>query len=280
MIVESGSTRTEWALVEDQQLVQHAFTEGLNPYFQTRREISRSVRLGLPEVFFKKKLEQVHYYGAGCNSLEKRNTLGASLVAQFKTPIQVESDLLAAARGLFKTEAGIACILGTGSNSCFYNGKIIVKNVRSGGYILGDEGSGAVIGMKFLSDVLKGLSPAGVTSDFFDKFRTTPNDIMESVYNRPFPNRYLASVAYFLADYMTVDYVASLVTNSFFDFFRRNIRQYDYQSYPTRFVGSLAYRYADPLRDVAKEFGVTVDKIEETAMKGLIDFHSLVIDEP
>ncbi|MGN0309903.1 MAG: hypothetical protein ACI4C3_04870 [Bacteroides sp.] len=280
LIVESGSTRTEWALVEDQQLVQHAFTEGLNPYFQTRREISRSVRLGLPEVFFKKKLEQVHYYGAGCNSLEKRNTLGASLVAQFKTPIQVESDLLAAARGLFKTEAGIACILGTGSNSCFYNGKIIVKNVRSGGYILGDEGSGAVIGMKFLSDVLKGLSPAGVTSDFFDKFRTTPNDIMESVYNRPFPNRYLASVAYFLADYMTVDYVASLVTNSFFDFFRRNIRQYDYQSYPTRFVGSLAYRYADPLRDVAKEFGVTVDKIEETAMKGLIDFHSLVIDEP
>ncbi|MGN0256897.1 MAG: hypothetical protein ACI4CA_00755 [Bacteroides sp.] len=280
LIVESGSTRTEWALVEDQQLIQHAFTEGLNPYFQTRREISRSVRLGLPEVFFKKKLEQVHYYGAGCNSLEKRNTLGASLVAQFKTPIQVESDLLAAARGLFKTEAGIACILGTGSNSCFYNGKIIAKNVRSGGYILGDEGSGAVIGMKFLSDVLKGLSPAGVTSDFFDKFRTTPNDIMESVYNRPFPNRYLASVAYFLADYMTVDYVASLVTGSFFDFFRRNIRQYDYLSYPTRFVGSLAYRYAEPLRDVAKEFGVTVDKIEETAMRGLIDFHSLVIDEP
>ena len=124
------------------------------------------------------------------------------------------------------------------------------------------------------------VSPAGVTSDFFDKFRTTPNDIMESVYNRPFPNRYLASVAYFLADYMTVDYVASLVTGSFFDFFRRNIRQYDYLSYPTRFVGSLAYRYAEPLRDVAKEFGVTVDKIEETAMRGLIDFHSLVIDEP
>lgn len=280
LIAESGSTRTEWALVEDQQLIQHAFTEGLNPYFQTRREISRSVRLGLPEVFFKKKLEQVHYYGAGCNSLEKRNTLGASLVAQFKTPIQVESDLLAAARGLFKTEAGIACILGTGSNSCFYNGKIIVKNVRSGGYILGDEGSGAVIGMKFLSDVLKGLSPAGVTSDFLDKFRTTPNDIMESVYNRPFPNRYLASAAYFLADYMAVDYVASLVTGNFMDFFRRNIRQYDYQSYPTRFVGSLAYRYADVLRDVAHEFGVTVDLIEETAMRGLIEFHSMNIDEP
>ena len=110
LIAESGSTRTEWALVEDNRLIQRAFTEGLNPFFQTRREISRSVRLGLPEHFFKRKLEQVYYYGAGCTSYEKKNVLGASLVAQFKTPIQVESDLLAAARGLFKCEAGIACI--------------------------------------------------------------------------------------------------------------------------------------------------------------------------
>ena len=161
LIAESGSTRTEWALVEDNHLIQRVFTEGLNPFFQTRREISRSVRLGLPETFFKRKLEQVYYYGAGCTSYEKKNVLGASLVAQFKTPIQVESDLLAAARGLFKCEAGIACILGTGSNSCFYNGKIIVKNVRAGGYILGDEGSGAVLGKHFLSDVLKGLSSTG-----------------------------------------------------------------------------------------------------------------------
>ena len=112
LIAESGSTRTEWALVEDNRLIQRAFTEGLNPFFQTRREISRSVRLGLPEHFFKRKLEQVYYYGAGCTSYEKKNVLGASLVAQFKTPIQVESDLLAAARGLFKCEAGIACIFG------------------------------------------------------------------------------------------------------------------------------------------------------------------------
>ena len=171
LIAESGSTRTEWALVEDNRLIQRAFTEGLNPFFQTRREISRSVRLGLPEHFFKRKLEQVYYYGAGCTSYEKKNVLGASLVAQFKTPIQVESDLLAAARGLFKCEAGIACILGTGSNSCFYDGKIVVKNVRAGGYILGDEGSGAVLGKMFLSDVLKGLAPKDVTADFFEKFR-------------------------------------------------------------------------------------------------------------
>lgn len=202
LIAESGSTRTEWALVEDNHLVQRVFTEGLNPFFQTRREISRSVRLGLPESFFKKKLDQVYYYGAGCSSYEKKNILGASLVAQFKTPIQVESDLLAAARGLFKCEAGIACILGTGSNSCFYDGKIIVKNVKAAGYILGDEGSGAVLGKLFLADLLKGLAPKELANEFHEKFRISVNDVMESVYNLPFPNRFLGTIAYFLGDYM------------------------------------------------------------------------------
>ena len=261
LIAESGSTRTEWALVEDNRLIQRAFTEGLNPFFQTRREISRSVRLGLPEHFFKRKLEQVYYYGAGCTSYEKKN-------------------LLAAARGLFKCEAGIACILGTGSNSCFYDGKIVVKNVRAGGYILGDEGSGAVLGKMFLSDVLKGLAPKDVTADFFEKFRISPNEVMESVYNRPFPNRFLSTISYFLADYTNDDYVFELITGNLRNFFIRNVCQYDYKNYPIRFVGSLAYSYATILREVAREFGIELEIIEETPMNGLIEFHSLNIEEP
>lgn len=279
LIAESGSTRTEWVLVEDNNLIQRAFTEGLNPFFQTRREISRSLRLGLPELFFKKKLEQVYFYGAGCSSHEKRNILGASLVAQFKTPIQVESDLLAAARGLFKCEAGIACILGTGSNSCFYDGKIISKNVKAGGYILGDEGSGAVMGKYFLSDVLKGLAPKDITSDFYDKFRINANEVMESVYNRPFPNRFLATISYFLADYLDDDYVYSLITNNLRSFFTRNVCQYDYLSYPVRFVGSLAYHYADLLREIAREFGINLEVIEETSINGLIEYHAMNREE-
>lgn len=245
LIAESGSTRTEWALVEDNHLVQRVFTEGLNPFFQTRREISRSVRLGLPESFFKKKLDQVYYYGAGCSSYEKKNILGASLVAQFKTPIQVESDLLAAARGLFKCEAGIACILGTGSNSCFYDGKIIVKNVKAAGYILGDEGSGAVLGKLFLADLLKGLAPKELANEFHEKFRISVNDVMESVYNLPFPNRFLGTIAYFLGDYMDNEYVYNLLTNNLRSFFNLNVCQYDYINYPIRFVGSLAYAYPE-----------------------------------
>ena len=279
LIAESGSTRTEWALVEDNHLVQRVFTEGLNPFFQTRREISRSVRLGLPESFFKKKLDQVYYYGAGCSSYEKKNILGASLVAQFKTPIQVESDLLAAARGLFKCEAGIACILGTGSNSCFYDGKIIVKNVKAAGYILGDEGSGAVLGKLFLADLLKGLAPKELANEFHEKFRSSVNDVMESVYNLPFPNRFLGTIAYFLGDYMDNEYVYNLLTNNLRSFFNRNVCQYDYINYPIRFVGSLAYAYPDILQEVAQEFGVEIDVIEETPMNGLIEFHSMNIEE-
>lgn len=279
LIAESGFTRTEWALVEDNHLVQRVFTEGLNPFFQTRREISRSVRLGLPESFFKKKLDQVYYYGAGCSSYEKKNILGASLVAQFKTPIQVESDLLAAARGLFKCEAGIACILGTGSNSCFYDGKIIVKNVKAAGYILGDEGSGAVLGKLFLADLLKGLAPKELANEFHEKFRISVNDVMESVYNLPFPNRFLGTIAYFLGDYMDNEYVYNLLTNNLRSFFNRNVCQYDYINYPIRFVGSLAYAYPDILQEVAQEFGVEIDVIEETPMNGLIEFHSMNIEE-
>ena len=274
LIAESGSTRTE-----DNHLVQRVFTEGLNPFFQTRREISRSVRLGLPESFFKKKLDQVYYYGAGCSSYEKKNILGASLVAQFKTPIQVESDLLAAARGLFKCEAGIACILGTGSNSCFYDGKIIVKNVKAAGYILGDEGSGAVLGKLFLADLLKGLAPKELANEFHEKFRISVNDVMESVYNLPFPNRFLGTIAYFLGDYMDNEYVYNLLTNNLRSFFNRNVCQYDYINYPIRFVGSLAYAYPDILQEVAQEFGVEIDVIEETPMNGLIEFHSMNIEE-
>ena len=241
LIAESGSTRTEWALVEDNHLIQRAFTEGINPFYQTRREISRNVRLGLPEIFFRKKIEQVYYYGTGCTSDEKKNVLEASLVAQFKTPIQVESDLLAAARSLFKCEAGIACILGTGSSSCFYDGEFIVKNIEAGGYILGDEGSGSVLGKIFLSDVLKGLAPKNVMTDFFEKFRISPSEVMESVYNRPFPNRFLSTISYFLADYTDDDYVYGLITSNLRSFFTRNVCQYDYKNYPIRFVGSLAY---------------------------------------
>lgn len=274
LIVESSSTRTEWAVIEGGNVIHKEYTEGINPFFQTRRQISRSVRLSLPEEFFKMKLEKVHFYGAGCTSESKSSLVEASLVAQFKTPIEVESDLLAAARGLFINEPGIACILGTGSNSCFYNGKEITKNVRSAGYILGDEGSGAVLGKMFLSDVLKEVAPKDLTELFYDTFRISPADAMESVYSRPFPNRFLATISFFLSEHLDREYVYDLLITNLRSFFERNIAHYDYKSYPIRLMGSTSVLYKDILIELAKEYGAYVDNIVDSPMQGLIEYHS------
>jgi N-acetylglucosamine kinase-like BadF-type ATPase len=278
LIAESGSTRTEWSLIENNVLVEHIYTEGLNPFFQTRREISRSIRLGLPTHFFRKKMDMVYYYGAGCSSFEKKQILNASLVAQFKTHIQVESDLLGAARGLFLTQPGIACILGTGSNSCFYDGNEIANNVSAGGYILGDEGSGASVGKDFLSDVMKGLAPKELTNDFLEKFRITTSDIMDSVYNHPLPNRFLDTVSYFFINYIDNEYVIDVITRNFKNFFTRCVFQYDYKNYPIRFVGSMANNYSALLNKVANDYGIEISTIEEAPMKGLIEYHSNNMD--
>ena len=174
IIAESSSTRTEWALVDEDKVVEHAFTTGINPYFQTRREISHSIRLELPEAFFRRRWEHVYFYGAGCANYERNKIMESSLVAQFKTPVTIHSDLLGAARGLLVRQPGLACILGTGSNTCMYDGHEITKNVRPLGFILGDEGSDSYMGTLFLSDLLKELAPPELCSAFYEKYRRRP----------------------------------------------------------------------------------------------------------
>lgn len=274
IIAESSSTRTEWALVENGNVVEHAFTMGLNPYFMSRREISHTVRLELPEVFFKRRWEHVFFYGAGCANKEKNKIMESSLVAQFKTPVTVESDLLGAARGLLVRTQGLACILGTGSNSCFYDGNEIVKNVKPLGYILGDEGSNAYMGKHFIADVLKELAPKDLITAFYDKYQLSLNTLMDQVYTNSLPNRSLAQYAFFLRDHLDSEYVYSLVYNSLMQFFKRNISQYDYRAYPLSFVGSTCVMYEEVLRRVADDFGASIKKISKYSMPGLVEFHS------
>ncbi len=274
IIAESSSTRTEWTLVDGDSILEHAFTHGLNPFFQTRREISHSIRLELPEVFFKKRWDHVYFYGAGCTNKDKKKIVEASLVAQFKTPVTVESDLLGAARGLLINEPGLACILGTGSNSCLYNGHDVAKNVRSLGFILGDEGSGAAIGKRFVGDCLKQLAPENLCSDFYEKFNTNPDVVMDAVYTNPFPNRSLSTYAAFLAEHLDDEYVDNLVSAEILRFFTRNIVQYDYREFPLCFVGSTACLFSDILKKVAADFGVEINKIVRCSMPGLVEFHT------
>ena len=277
IIAESSSTRTEWMLVDGTDVKEHAYTEGLNPFFQTRREISHSIRLELPHQFFKRRWEHVHYYGAGCSSPEKNMIVEASLVAQVKTPVTVESDLVGAARGLLVHEPGLACILSTGSNSCFYDGVKIVKNVRPLGFVLGDEGSGNALGRIFLSDVLKDLAPKHLSEAFFAKLRVTPDDIMNDIYNNPHANRNLSSYSLFLSEHLDDEYVYNLIFNEISRFFERNITQYDkYQDYPVCFVGSVACLYSEILLAVAKKYGASIRKIVNNSLAGLITYHSTI----
>lgn len=275
VIAESSSTRTEWSLVMGDEIIEHAFTQGLNPFFMSRRDISHTIRLELPKSFFKRRWSHVFFYGAGCSNPEKIKIVESSLVAQFKTPVSVMSDLLGAARGLLIHEPGLACILGTGSNSCLYNGIDIIRNVRSLGFILGDEGSGAALGRIFLGDAMKEIAPKSLIDDFFEKFKVSIDDVMDAVYNNASANRNLRTYAFFLADHLNNEYVHKLIYDEFSRFFERNICQYDdYKRYPIAFVGSVATTFSDILLEVAARFDVVVQKIVRQSMPGLVTFHS------
>ena len=274
LIAESSTTRTEWSLIEDGEVLEHAYTVGLNPFFMSRREISHSIRLELPPEFFKRRWSHVYFYGAGCSGPEKNKIIESSLVAQFKTPVTVMSDLLGAARGLLVREAGLACILGTGSNSCLYDGKEIVKNVPALGFILGDEGSGAALGRVFLGDALKGLAPHELTEAFFDKYKVTRAEVLDAVLNNPAATRNLRAYSFFLSEHLDSPYVHDLIAGEFRRFFERNVAQYDYKAYPVNFVGPIATTYSEILLEVANDFGATVRKIILSSMPGLVAYHS------
>ena len=274
VIAESSSTRTEWALVQGDKIIEHAYTEGLNPFFQTRREISHIIRLGLPPEFFKRRWSHVYYYGAGCSSPEKNKIVESSLVAQFKTPVTVDSDLVGATRGLLVHEPGLACILGTGSNSCLYDGNQIIKHVSSGGYILGDEGSGAAMGRLFIGDLLKGFVPSDIRDSFVEKFNLNVDLLMDEVYNNPHANRNLRNYGVFLSDHLQNEYVYRLVFNEISRFFERTILQYDYQNYAINFVGSVACQFSEVLLSVASKYGANIKKIVRASMPGLVIYHT------
>lgn len=274
IIADSSASRTEWVLVDGNTVVEHAFTKGLNPFFQSRRDISHSIRLELPEAFLKKRWEHIYFYGAGCANTDKQKIVEASLVAQFKTPVTVESDLLGAARGLLINEPGIACILGSGSNSCYYDGKQIVKNVRSLGFVLGDEGSASYIGKRFVSDCLKDIAPEQLRNSFYEYINKTPDEIMTSIYENTLPGNMLSVYSRFLMDKLEMDYVYDIVYSSINDFFTRNVAQYNYRDLNVCFVGSNACAYSGVLNEVAKKFGINIRKILPSSVPGLVHYHA------
>ncbi len=274
LIADSGSTRTTWQVSDCSILMKEHSTTGINPFYQTEEEIAQLVSEQLAPAIQQYFIDEIYFYGAGCAFDDKKQMVANALQASFsEARISVESDLLGAARGLFGHENGIACIMGTGSNSCEYDGNTIVKNVSPLGFILGDEGSGAVLGKLFIGDCLKNQLPEWLRDKFMDEYELTPAAILDRVYKKPFPNRFLASFTPFLSANLEEPAIFNLVYDAFDAFIVRNLLQYNTADLPIGFIGSIAWYFRDVLEIAAAEHQLTISTIRQNPVEGLVAFH-------
>ncbi|WP_294478077.1 ATPase [uncultured Bacteroides sp.] len=275
LIADSGSTKTDWCVVLNDTPIKRIGTKGINPFFQSEEEVQLELTHSLLPQLPEGTINSVYFYGAGCTP-EKAPVIRQAIADSLPVVgnIKACSDMLAAARGLCGHEAGVACILGTGSNSCFYNGKDIENNISPLGFILGDEGSGAVLGKLLVGDILKNQLPSAIQDAFLKQFNLTAPEIIDRIYRQPFPNRFLASLSPFIAQHLEEPTLRSLVFNSFIAFLRRNVMQYDYERYPVHFIGSVAHCYKEILQEAAQKTGIRVGKILQSPMEGLIEYHT------
>lgn len=274
LIADSGSTKTEWCLVEKGRSVRQVITSGTNPYFQSHEEIDEEIKKALWPVIESYPVEAVYFYGAGCAFPEKNRVIAEVMQRYLPVPVEVFSDLMGAARSLCGNEKGIACILGTGSNSCLYDGVEIIRHTPPLGYVLGDEGSGAVLGRQLVSDCLKRRLPDVLCEKFLTEYELTPEIILERVYKQPFPNRFLASLSRFLLENITEQPIYNIVYDNFRSFLIRNVLPYEaHENYPIHCTGSIAYHYRKVLTASAISLHLTIGKVEKTPMPGLITYH-------
>ena len=275
LLADSGSTKTDWGLVENGKLVKRLRTSGMNPYQMSEEAITEEIKTHLVPELPGTVLDEVHFYGAGCTK-EKQPIVERALRANLTIngECEVASDMLGAARGICGHKPGIACILGTGSNSCSYDGKNLVKNVSPLGFILGDEGSGAVLGKLLVGDVLKNQMPEAITKRFFEKYKLTSAEIIDRVYRQPKPNTFLASFVPFLEENIDEPKIYNLVKESFRSFLRRNVMQYDgWQTLPIGFNGSIAKIYKKPLLEALEEEGMHLGRIIQAPMEAMVEYH-------
>lgn len=275
LLADSGSTKTDWGLVENGKLVKRLRTSGMNPFQMSEEAITEEIKTHLIPELPGTVLDEVHFYGAGCTK-EKQPIVERALRANLTIngECEVASDMLGAARGICGHKPGIACILGTGSNSCSYDGKNLVKNVSPLGFILGDEGSGAVLGKLLVGDVLKNQMPEAITKRFFEKYKLTSAEIIDRVYRQPKPNTFLASFVPFLEENIDEPKIYNLVKESFRSFLRRNVMQYDgWQTLPIGFNGSIAKIYKKPLLEALEEEGMHLGRIIQAPMEAMVEYH-------
>lgn len=275
LIADSGSTKTSWCFIDSQKNTTFISTSGLNPFFRTSMDIELElVEKLVPHI--PGPVEKIFFYGAGIINKEKGDVVKSGLNTVFpRAQTEVRSDLLAAAHATLGNSKGIACILGTGSNSCLFDGKNIIEHVPPLGFILGDEGSGAVLGKKLLADYLKGIMPENISEKFQNKFPDSYAEHLETVYKKEKPNLYLSTFVPFLRDNISEKYCIDLVESSFYEFVKRNIYSYSgFIELPVNFVGSVAFHFKEQLEKVCKRNQLQLNKVLKEPLNGLVYYYT------
>ena len=278
LIVDSGSTKTDWSFCDGNKIIRSLKTQGINPCHQAQKTISAIISdemiSALPDIT-PSDVDHIYFYGAGCATPSICNDMKNLLQSYFITAdIAVESDMLGAARALCGRSEGIACVLGTGSNSCLYNGSEISDQVPSLGYILGDEGSSTALGKRLISDCLKRQLPEEVASEFMERYDLSTDSIIENVYRKPMGNRYMSEFTVFLEEKRHIKEVHNMLVSCFQEFFRKNVMNYHRPWLPVNFTGSMATVFSQELSEAAESLGMSIGKIMKAPTEGLVEFHA------
>ena len=274
LIADSGSTKTDWRIIDAHGSIKQARSKGINPYYQSSGEIREELMSTLkPQIT--SEVIKIHFYGAGCNHEDKNRVVEKALNGVFgDIPIFVNSDLLAVARALCGTDPGVACILGTGSNSCLYDGHVITQHIPPWGTWLGDEGSGSVMGRNLVISYLNEELPPHLASSFEKRYPNLKDDVMDHVYRKPFPNRYLGQFSKFLFDHQKDPYIYEFIYSNFSQFLNRKVIKYhEALQLPVHFSGSIAFYFNTVLRKAATDLGLGIKNVVENPIAGLTLFH-------
>lgn len=274
LIADSGATKTEWKLI-GRSVSSSMFTKGISPYHMDQLQIVQLMTAELPKSLFKKPVTQIYYYGTGCKTKAKATVVKNALKNIFPAAyIHVTHDLMGAALALCGHKKGIACILGTGSNSCYFNGKRIVANSPGLGYVLGDEGSGAYLGKKMIQHVLYDMLDEILLKAFQKMFSTSRDEILHKVYREPYANRYLAGFSKFLSANRGHYIIENIIEDGLRIFFEQHIATYPQRKeVPVHFVGGIAFHFKDKIAELCSDYDLKMGKVLKQPMTGLVAFH-------
>jgi glucosamine kinase len=275
LIADSGSSKTDWSLIGSNKKTRHFQTPGLNPFFRTEEDCHQLLKGELKIKPEKEDISKIIFYGAGVKTKVEAAFVEKILKKHFGVKkVEAHSDMLGAARATMGEEKGICCILGTGSNSCFYNGKKIMNQNPSLGFIIGDEGSGTYLGKRVLQYFFYNTFDEDLREAFKNKYGDSLSDILNKVYKDPLANRYLASFTQFLIEQRGHYMVENIIEDAFIDFHQRHVLKYrESWKHPIHFIGTVAYEFKDIIYSLHEQYGLDTGNILKSPADGLIKFH-------